>query len=56
MPANFIRKDGFGISPPRALPGTADRGEAYPAYGRDGCRSMCSQERAGEAQLPDYID
>ena len=37
MPANFIRKDGFGITPAaRRYLEPLIRGEAYPAYGRDG--------------------
>jgi 6-phosphofructokinase 1 len=37
MPANFIRKDGYGITPAaRRYLEPLIRGEAYPAYGRDG--------------------
>jgi ATP-dependent phosphofructokinase / diphosphate-dependent phosphofructokinase len=37
MPANFIRKDGHGITPvARRYLEPLIRGEAYPAYGRDG--------------------
>jgi ATP-dependent phosphofructokinase / diphosphate-dependent phosphofructokinase len=37
MPANFIRKDGFGITPAaRRYLEPLIRGEAYPVYGRDG--------------------
>ena len=37
MPANFIRKDGFGITPAaRRYLEPLIRGEAYPDYGRDG--------------------
>jgi ATP-dependent phosphofructokinase / diphosphate-dependent phosphofructokinase len=37
MPANFIRKDGFGITPAaRRYLEPLIRGEAYPAYGRNG--------------------
>jgi 6-phosphofructokinase 1 len=37
MPADFIRKDGFGITPAaRRYLEPLIRGEAYPDYGRDG--------------------
>ena len=37
MPANFLRKDGYGITPAaRRYLEPLIRGEAYPAYGRDG--------------------
>jgi 6-phosphofructokinase 1 len=37
MPANFIRRDGFGITPvARRYLAPLIRGEAYPDYGRDG--------------------
>jgi 6-phosphofructokinase 1 len=37
MPANFIRKDGYGITPAaRRYLEPLIRGEAYPDYGRDG--------------------
>jgi 6-phosphofructokinase len=58
MPANFIRKDGFGITPAaRRYLEPLIRGEAYPAYGRDGMPKYVQLKNVlVKRKLPDYID
>jgi len=57
MPANFIRKDGFGITPAaRRYLEPLIRGEAYPSYGRDGMpRYVQLKNVLVKRKLPDYI-
>ena len=48
MPANFIRKDGHGITAAaRRYLEPLVRGEAYPPYGRDGLPAYISLRNAG---------
>jgi len=58
MPANFIRKDGFGITPAaRRYLEPLIRGEAYPAYGRDGLPKYVQLKNVLVARrLPQYAD
>jgi len=58
MPANFIRKDGFGITPAaRRYLEPLIRGEAYPAYGRDGMPKYVQLKNVlVRRKLPDYVD
>jgi len=57
MPANFIRKDGFGITPAaRRYLEPLVRGEAYPTYGRDGLPKYVQLKNVlVKRKLPDYI-
>jgi len=57
MPANFIRKDGFGITPAaRRYLEPLIRGEAYPAYGRDGLPKYVQlKNMLVKRRLPDYV-
>jgi 6-phosphofructokinase 1 len=51
MPANFIRKDGFGITPAaRRYLEPLIRGEAYPTYGRDGLPKYVALRNKGLPQ------
>ena len=56
MPANFIRKDGFGITPAaRRYLEPLIRGEAYPDYGRDGLPKYVRLRNASVAKrLPPF--
>jgi len=58
MPANFIRKDGFGITPAaRRYLEPLIRGEAYPDYGRDGLPKYVRLKNILVARkLGDYTD
>jgi len=52
MPANFIRKDGFGITPAaRRYLEPLIRGEAYPDYGRDGLPKYMHLKNVPVAQV-----
>ena len=52
MPAGFIRKDGFGITPAaRRYLEPLIRGEAYPDYGRDGLPKYVHLKNAPVAQV-----
>jgi len=57
MPANFIRKDGFGITPAaRRYLEPLVRGEAYPSYARDGLPKYVQLKNVlVKRRLPDYI-
>lgn len=56
MPANFLRKDGYGITPAaRRYLEPLIRGEAPPPYGRDGLPKYVSLKNAlVEKKLPPY--
>ena len=57
MPANFIRKDGYGITAAaRRYLEPLIRGEAYPPYARDGLPKYVALKNLGvRRRLPDFI-